>query len=122
MRVVLSAALICFSVVSVFAFDNGQWGDVPDNVRAWFNSVKSPHGVPCCSTSDGHRTTWRGTSDGGIEVPIGEDLDGSPRWVPVPPESIVYNAGNPTEDSIVWYVPQVAGIPYIRCFIFGGGV
>src|SRR5690242_20707140 len=42
--------------IAAQALDNGQYGGVPDNVRSWFKSVRSPHGVPCCDISDGHRT------------------------------------------------------------------
>lgn len=99
----------------------GEFDSIPQATRDWFNSVKSPNGVPCCSVSDGHHTTWR-TAGNGVEVPIGEESDGSPHWVPVPPESIIYNAGNPNEDSIVWYVEQAPKSFFVRCFIFGGGV
>src|ERR1700743_1882325 len=101
----------------------GEFDDIPKETRDWFKPVRSPHGVPCCDIADGHHTTWRGTTTGGYEVPIGEEPDGSPHWVPLPPEAVVYDAGNPTGDAIVWYVfypnPQT---PYIRCFVPGGGV
>jgi hypothetical protein len=29
------------------AFDNGQYNDVPADIRAWFKSVIAPNGVPC---------------------------------------------------------------------------
>ena len=128
---IIAVAAICILVLAVLgfalastpasAFDNGQYGDVPDNIRSWFKSVKSPNGVPCCDIADGHRTTWRGTPEGGYEVPINGE------WAPVPPESIVYNAGNPTGEAIVWYVLKDATAPFlgrwhIRCFVPGGGV
>jgi hypothetical protein len=98
------------------AFDNGQYNDVPANIRSWFKGVRSPHGVPCCDIADGHRTTWRGNKEGGYEVPIEGE------WRLVPPESIVYNAGNPTGEAIVWYVRQGTNAYYIRCFVPGDGV
>jgi hypothetical protein len=98
------------------ARDNGQWNDVPDTIRQWFKGVRSPFGMPCCDIADGHRTTWRGDKDGGYEVPI----DGA--WRRVPPEAVVYGAGNPTGEAIVWYVRQGADTYYIRCFVPGDGV
>jgi hypothetical protein len=98
------------------AFDYGQYNDVPANIRSWFKGVRSPHGIPCCDISDGHRTTWRGDKDGGYEVPIEGE------WHHVPPEAIIYNAGNPTGEAVVWYVRQGADTYYIRCFVPGGGV
>src|ERR1700730_48444 len=112
------AILIFYGTTRAFAFDNGQYGDVPDNIRSWFKGVKSPNGIPCCDIADGHRTTWRGTSTGGYEVPIEGE------WAAVPPESVVYNAGNPTGEAIVWYVVKNAPAPFadryhIRCFVPG---
>jgi len=101
---------------AVLAFDNGQYGDLPANIRQWFKSVRSPHGIPCCDIADGHRTTWRGGKSGGYEVPI----DGV--WIPVPPEAIVHDAGNPTGEAIVWYIKSGPDIFYIRCFVPGDGV
>jgi len=97
------------------AFDNGQYNNVPDNVRSWFKSVRSPHGVPCCDIADGHRTDYDVRSDG-YWVPI------EGKWQHVPPESIVYSAGNPVGEAVVWYVQQGSNSYYIRCFVPGGGV
>jgi hypothetical protein len=44
---------------------------------------------------------------------------GPDNWIEVPPEVIVYNAGNPTGDAVVWYVESSH---YIRCFVPGSGV
>ena len=97
------------------AIDNGQYNNVPDNIRSWFKNVRSPHGVPCCDIADGHRTEYDMRTDG-YWVPI----EGA--WQPVPPEAIVYNAGNPVGEAVVWYVQQGANSYYIRCFVPGGGV
>ena len=102
------------------AFDNGGWGDVKPEVRSWFKSVKSPNGVPCCDISDGHATDEEFRPDGTwIPNPLN-----AAEWVKVPPESIVYEAGNPTGRAVVWFVPYATaehGI-WIRCFVHGGGV
>jgi hypothetical protein len=84
------------------ARDSGQWNDVPDNVRSWFKSVRSPLGVPCCDVSDGHRTQWEIRTTGYF-VPNPRN---EAEWIQVPPESIVHDAGNPTGDAVVWWVPQ----------------
>jgi hypothetical protein len=49
-RIALAAFLI--STPSLIR-DNGQFGDVPPEIRAWFKSVKSHAGVPCCDIADG---------------------------------------------------------------------
>ena len=107
-------ALSCLTVSAV-AFDNGQYADAPANVRSWFKSVRSPQGVPCCDMADGHRTDYEMRSDG-YWVPI----DGEMRHVP--PDAVVYNAGNPVGEAVVWYVRQGTNPYFIRCFVPGGGV
>src|SRR6478752_1997299 len=46
--------LACFSALAgaAVAFDNGQYENVPADIRAWFRSVIAPSGVPCCDISD----------------------------------------------------------------------
>jgi hypothetical protein len=117
-RIIMYAALIAaLSSLpqAASAFDNGQYKDVPDNVRSWFKSIRSPHGVPCCDIADGHRTDYDMRPDG-YWVPIAGEMRH------VPPEAIVYNAGNPVGEAVVWYVRQGANTYYIRCFVPGGGV
>ena len=40
-------------------------------------------------------------------------------WRQVPAEAIVYNAGNPVGEAVVWYVRQGVNTYYIRCFVPG---
>jgi len=105
---------ICVLSAPVRAFDNGQYADVPDNVRSWFKSVRSPRGVPCCDIADGHRTTWKGDETGRYWVSINDE------WVQVPEEAIVYDAGNPVGEAVVWYTNFSNSI-FIRCFVPGDG-
>lgn len=93
------------------AFDNGQYEGIDPKTRAWFESVRSPHGVPCCSMADGHHTDYDARPDNHYWVPIEGE------WRQVPTEAIVNNAGNPTGDAIVWYVKQDGVTIYIRCFV-----
>jgi hypothetical protein len=109
----LLASLSLWSAAAA-AMDNGQYQSVPDNIRSWFKSVRSPHGVPCCDISDGHRTDYDVRSDG-YWVPI----DG--QWMPVPSEAIVHGAGNPVGEAVVWYAHYNERV-FIRCFVPGGGV
>jgi hypothetical protein len=115
MRISMMVLISATMVSSVAAFDNGQYGDVPDHIRSWFRGVRSPHGVPCCDIADGHRTDYDMRTDG-YWVPIRGE------WRRVPPEAVVRNAGNPVGEAVVWYVQQGANTYYIRCFVPGGGV
>jgi hypothetical protein len=109
---IITLSSIPFAAV---AFDNGQYNDVPANVRTWFRNVHSPQGVPCCDIADGHRTDFEMRSDG-YWVPIEGE------WRHVPSEAIVQNAGNPTGEAVVWYVSQGGGKYFIRCFVPGNSV
>jgi hypothetical protein len=64
-------SLACLSVLATaaLAFDNGQYENVPPDIRAWFKSVMAPNGVPCCDISDGHRTSYD-FREGAYWVPI----------------------------------------------------
>ena len=105
------------------AFDNGQWNGVPDHVRSWFKSLRSPSGGRCCDIADGHRTDWE-IRPAGYFIPNPTDPTGA--WIPVPREVVVHNAGNPTGEAIVWWNTIIidedqTGI-FIRCFVPGDGV
>jgi hypothetical protein len=136
--VLLSAAPAVVAVA-----EKPDYSDVPDNIRSWFKSVKSPNKVPCCDIADGHRTTWQsGMADdefSGYEVPILADVDpdtcepedvdcvhpsakAETVWVRVPKTAVVYNAGNPTGSAVVWYVRQGVRTWHIRCFVPGEGI
>lgn len=110
----ISGALLAAVIgAPALARDNGQFANVPDNVRAWFKSVKSRHGVPCCDIADGHRTDFDMRQDQ-YWVPI----DGT--WMAVPPEAVLDDVGNPVGDAVVWY-SNFGGRVVIRCFVPGGG-
>ena len=111
---VLRAALVTvFIGTPAVAHDNGQFGDVPPQVREWFHNVRSAKGIPCCDIADGHRTDFDMRKDL-YWVPVNGN------WVPVPPDAVLKNAGNPTGGAIVWY-SIYGGQVIIRCFVPGGG-
>jgi hypothetical protein len=82
----------------------------PD-LSPWFQSLKSPMGMSCCAQADGHilhDSEWRAVKDG-YEVLI------NGAWVPVPAESVLQRADNPTGGAVVFYPPS--GAPPIYCFV-----
>lgn len=104
------AVLTMFGLASAaYGVDRGQFGDVPDDIRAWFKSMRNSAGVPCCDVSDGHRTAYE-VRDGAYWVPI----DGT--WWQVPEKAVIRNAGNPLGEAIVWYVNHGGSI-VISCFV-----
>jgi hypothetical protein len=113
LRIALLAPLL-FVGLEAKAVDHGQYANVPDNVRAWFKSVRSPRGVPCCDVADGHRTDYDMRQDA-YWVPI----DGT--WMQVPHGAVVPHSDNPTGEAVVWYTKYGSRI-VIRCFVPGGEV
>jgi len=105
----LAAAASLLLISHAHAVDRGQFGDVPDDVRAWFKSMRSPAGVPCCDVSDGHRTSYD-IRNGAYWVPI----DGV--WWEVPAKAVIRDARNPVGGAIVWYVNHRGSI-VISCFV-----
>jgi hypothetical protein len=103
--------LACLSTLgnAAIAFDNGQYEDVPPDIRAWFKSVMAPNGVPCCDISDGHKTEYD-FRDGAYWVPI------EGQWMAVPERAIIRDRGNPVGEAVVWYVHH-RGTIIISCFV-----
>jgi hypothetical protein len=103
--------LACLSVLATaaLAFDNGQYENVPPEIRAWFKSVMAPNGVPCCDESDGHRTTYD-VRGGAYWVPI------EGQWMQVPERAVIRDQGNPIGEAVVWYVHHRGSI-IISCFV-----
>ena len=90
--------------------------------KSWFKSVRSPHGVPCCDWADGHPTEQDNRPDNKYWIPDPIHLGEPRQWIPVPPEAVIYDVGNPIGEPVVWYVTQGSDRVYIRCFVPGGGV
>ena len=109
-RIAIAALLLG---TPALARDNGQFNNVPPEIRAWFKSVKSHAGIPCCDIADGHRTDYD-MREGKYWVPI------NGQWMMVPTEAVVDDSGNPTGDAVVWYTEFNSNV-YIRCFVPGGG-
>jgi hypothetical protein len=105
----LLASCCALASAAALAFDNGQYENVPPDIRAWFKGVIAPNGVPCCDISDGHRTEYD-FREGAYWVPI------EGRWMQVPAHAIIRDRGNPVGEAVVWYVHHRGGI-IISCFV-----
>jgi hypothetical protein len=105
------ALLVCLSAMTgaALAFDNGQYENIPPDIRAWFKGVMAPNGVPCCDAADGHRTEYD-FRDGAYWVPI------EGQWMVVPDRAIIRDRGNPVGEAVVWYVHHRGSI-IISCFV-----
>ena len=110
-RLVQIASFACLTALTgaAFAFDNGQYENVPPEIRAWFKGNIAPNGVPCCDMADGHRTDYD-FRDGAYWVPI------EGQWMQVPEQAIIRDRGNPVGQAVVWYVHH-GGRIVISCFV-----
>ena len=102
-------AVIAGLAGTALAFDNGQYNDMPPDIRAWFRNVLAPNGLPCCDISDGHRTEYD-VRDGAYWVPIEGE------WMLVPERAVLRNVANPVGQAVVWYVHDRGSI-IISCFV-----
>ena len=102
-------AACCACAGTALAFDNGQYENVPAELRAWFKGVMAPNGVPCCDISDGHTTEYDFRA-GAYWVPI------EGQWMEVPSHAVIRDRGNPVGQAVVWYVHHRGGI-VISCFV-----
>lgn len=105
------ALLMCILLLTraAFAFDHGQFDNVPPDIRAWFKRAIAPNGVPCCDIADGHRTAYD-YHDGSYWVPIEGE------WMAVPERAVIRDRGNPIGEAVVWYVRHRGSI-IISCFV-----
>ena len=116
---VVALAISVFTFTQVGAMDRSELKDVPPSIRQWFESMMSPSGKPCCSYADGHRTEYE-IRENTYWVPIGSV------WMPVPPEAVIEDKGNPFAEAVVWYSPVIVdrkwtGQQKIICFVPGSG-
>ena len=117
----IAALMFCAFSATAGAMDRGQFQNVPPEIREWFENMRSPNGISCCSYADGHRTGYD-IRQGQYWVPIDGD------WCPVPPEAVI-KTENPVGEAIVWYLWQSpdSGLPHselykIICFVPSGDV
>ena len=89
----IAALMFCAFSATAGAMDRGQFQNVPPEIREWFENMRSPKGIMCCSYADGHRTGYD-IRQGQYRVPIDGD------WYPVPPEAVI-KTENPVGEAIV---------------------
>jgi hypothetical protein len=94
----IATLIFCVASATAAAMDRGQFKNVPPEIREWFENMRSPKGIMCCSYADGHRTRYD-IRQGQYWVPIEGE------WYPVPPEAVI-KAENPVGEAIVWYLLQ----------------
>lgn len=107
--------LLLFSGAAFARDDDGRHAQSEYN--GWFRSLTIPgSGGSCCDLSDCKRTEYR--MDGDHYEAVAPDKT----WIAIPPESVIYNKGNPTGEPILCARPDGNGGWKVLCFVPGGGV
>ena len=97
----------------------GQYGQVPQNIRQWIESLADGRGIPCCATADGalpDEFSWDiGAKHYRVKV--------YGKWVVVP-DSAVIKGPNRLGHAVVWISyddPAFDDEPIlaVRCFLPG---
>lgn len=107
------------------ARDNGQWGDQPASVRAWFQSLMQPDApmISCCGEADAYEAdTFEVDGDHYVAIITdgkGKIADGT--RINVPNGKMKWDAGNPTGHGIIFLGVQAPPMS-VYCYIAPGGV
>lgn len=108
------AVVALFWPLAVQARDDGRYAQ-SDN-HGWFKSLMVPNtGGSCCDQSDCKATEMRIAGDH-YEAAA---PDGT--FIPIPPEAVIYNKGNPLGEPVLCALRRRDGWQ-VLCFIPGGGV
>src|SRR6516165_3405059 len=92
-RPLIASLVFCaVSATAAIAMDRGQFANVPSDVREWFEHLRSPNGMSCCSYADGHRTGYD-MRQCQYWVPIEGE------WYPIPPKVVIKTANPVGEQS-----------------------
>ena len=104
------------------ARDDGQWTDVPENVRQWFQSLKQPDHPrqSCCGEADAFEAdSFEAEGDHYVAIITdgkGEIANGT--RIRVPNQKIKWDAGNPSGHGIIFIGPQ----RQVYCYVTPGGL
>lgn len=117
---VFAVALLGLWQHGAFAIDRGQYGDVPQPIRDWIKTLKTPltPNSTCCDIADGNRDILWDTEGEGDGKRFRVRVNG--QWLPVPPEAVI-NESNRIGYPIVWIGTDDRGQPRVKCFLPGAG-
>jgi len=113
---------VAVSVVAAKARDNGQWSDLPKNVRQWFQSLKQPDHprISCCGEADAFEAdSFEVEGDHYVAIITdGKGVIPTGTRIPVPNQKMKWDAGNPTGHGIIFVGQQ----RQVYCYVTPGGL
>lgn len=117
----LIVIVVVIRVPAAKARDDGQWTNVPEHVRRWFQSLKQPDHprVSCCGEADAFEAdNFEREGDHYVAIITdGKGMIPSGTRIPVPNHKMKWDAGNPTGHGIIFIGPQ----RQVYCYVTPGG-
>jgi hypothetical protein len=119
---ILTPIVVAIGVVAANARDDGQWADVPENVRQWFQSLKQPDHprLSCCGEADAFEAdSFEVEGDHYVAIITnGKGLIPNGKRIAVPNQKMKWDRGNPTGHGIIFIGTQ----GQIYCYVTPGGL
>ena len=118
---IVTPIVMAAGVAAVKARDAGQWADVPENVRQWFQSLKQPDHprLSCCGEADAFEADSFEV-DGDHYVAIitnGKGVIPNGTRISVPNSKMKWDKGNPTGHGIIF----IGDRGQLYCYVTPGG-
>jgi hypothetical protein len=122
LNLILTLIVVASGVVEAKARDDGQWTNVPENIRRWFESLKQPDHprLSCCGEADAFEAdSFEVEGDHYVAIITdGKGVIPSGTRIPVPNQKMKWDAGNPTGHGIIFIGPQ----RQVYCYVTPGGL
>lgn len=104
------------------ARDDGQWADMPEQVRQWFQSLKQPDHprLSCCGEADAFEAdSFEVEGDHYVAIiTSGKGIMQNGARIPVPNQKMKWDAGNPTGHGVIFIGPQ----GQVYCYVTPSGL
>jgi hypothetical protein len=114
--------VMAIGLMAANARDDGQWADMSENVRQWFQSLKQPDHPrqSCCGEADAFEAdSFEIEGDHYVAIITnGKGVIRDGTRIPVPNQKMKWDAGNPTGHGIIFIGPQ----QQVYCYITPSGL
>src|SRR5258708_23050310 len=110
--VAVTSVVVAIGIVAAKARDDGQWADVPENVRQWFESLKQPDHPrqSCCGEADAFEAdSFEVEGDHYVAIITGHRAVSTiplGTRIPVPNHKMKHDAANPTCHGTLFIRPR----------------